>query len=141
MARNIEYNYQIPTKEDDGDEWGAILESFMERMANHVHTGTDSASLTESVEKDTVFYDKSLWIANTGTKEGYHMDIQLPADAQLRNKKVRDFKLTDGTTDNGGWFQAGTKLVEFSPSIEWTSDNTVTIYSNDNSMSLILMVY
>ena len=142
MARDIEYGYKIPTKEDDGDAWGIILENFMEGMANHTHSDGNSASLSESVEKTTLFFAPPWTPINDGIKDGFFYDVGLPDDSLFIHKKVRDYMLTDGTADGNGWFQAGSILIPFNPSFDWIENGEKQrVYSNVGDLALILMVY
>ena len=44
--------YQIPDDRDKGNDVFDTLEAFMERMANHQHTGQDSKTISLNIAKD-----------------------------------------------------------------------------------------
>lgn len=140
MSRDIEYSYKIPTQTDNGDQFGLVIEDFMERMANHTHNGDDSPVLNATIEKKTEIFTN--W---SPVSDGYEMTINTASGTSMSSKVIREFYLTNGADDADGWFTNATTLIRIHPTIVWSQTNVggaydkMTIKCNTNTYNLIVV--
>jgi len=138
MARDIHNGYQVPTKTDDGDEWGEIVETFMERMANHSHSGTDSNELTTKITKNTQTFLATEWQADSRVnKEGFEMTVSCYPTTDIDSGHKRDFYLVD---DNS------IERILIIPTIVWSGSvgqpkDQMTVYTNRDDLNLRVVTY
>lgn len=135
MSKDLEYEYQIPTRVDDGDAWGAILEHAIERLVTHSHNGIDSAPLTTSITKNTTAVSSALWADITtidGTKDGREVTVSAYENTTAATNHVRDFFLVTGTitttVDGDGLTTYGvsgvSERIKINPTVKWATVGT-----------------
>jgi hypothetical protein len=121
-----------PSDKDQGpNEVFAILETFMERIATHSHTGADSKEISVNFSKST--QDLAETVDYTWNAQGDHIyraTITIAAP---------------GTEDNlrSYFYKSPTEVdwVEFQPDVERVDATSYYLFTNDNSIDEIRVVY
>jgi hypothetical protein len=116
---------QKPSDNDVGNDVFNVLETFMDRLATHSHSGADSQKITLNIEKDftTFTVGVDLFWTDLGN-DVYRGQLTVPAGADVDNN-IRRFYYNDGTT----W-------REFFPTVEKIDSTNYYIYSNDNTINV-----
>lgn len=119
-----------PKSGDKGNEdVFAILETFMERMATHSHSGADSSTINLNFEKETQVFTSLTGLTWTDLGEGtYRTSLALPVGVTKTFDQLdRFFYLSrDG----------GTTYQRFYPNVEKIDDSNYYVFSNDNTIDI-----
>lgn len=114
--------YQKPATNDKGQTVFDVLEEFMERMANHSHSGADSREISLNIAKDVSSFQSGVNLLWTlVSTDNYRAELTVAGGA-LYDQTIRKFYLSDGT--------------EFYPTVERIDATTYYIYSNDNTLNI-----
>lgn len=150
--------YQLPQDDDSGSTVFSILEDFMERIATHDHTGSDSKSITANFSKINVIIDTSqspsTWNSSATEPTGSlaagsdiglsSCTIQISTGSSISANKLdttatmdRDAADVVDYTPMLSFFHleqvSGTTKYywqPFNPDYIWTGDQEITLYSN-----------
>lgn len=112
--------YRRPSDGDKGDDIFDVLETFMERIANHSHSGADSRPITLNIQKDiddfvsgtTIFWSdqgNDVWRAQIAVPSGTTYDAS-----------IRKFYL-----------KRGGEFVEFYPTTEKIDAQNMYVFANE----------
>ena len=117
--------YEIPQDSDVGNTVFQILEEYMERMATHSHSGSDSKKISLNIEKDfqTFTVGVDLFWSDQGNNV-YRAQLDTPVAGSV-DGNIRRFYFSDGTT----W-------REFFPTVEKIDNDSYYIYTNDNTINV-----
>ncbi len=124
--------YQKPSPKDQGSDVYDTLEIYMERMANHTHSGSDSQQISLNFTKE--FQDLTVGVDLTWTDLGdsnYRATIAIPAVATY-DGNLRQFLYKPN---------AGGNYKEFKPSVEKIDDNNFYVFANDNTIDLRIVYF
>lgn len=118
--------YEIPATNDKGDTVFSLLETVLERLATHSHSGEDSNKISLNIEKDIEDLQAGvglLW-SDLGN-ENYRATLSVPSGTTY-DTSVRKFYLHDG---NGNF-------AEFYPTVEKIDNNQYYLYANEQLSNL-----
>lgn len=126
--------YIMPTDDDTGNSVFADLETMLERLATHSHTGFDSKSISLNFTKlveEYLFTGGLTWVSvGNGI---YRATIVINSIDANYYDNLRTIFYKDAST-NFQW-------EEFNPRTELISANSYYIYSNDNGIELRTVYY
>jgi hypothetical protein len=117
--------YQKPASKDTGDIWTDVIESFIERIATHSHSGADSKKISLNIAKlpqDITAGIDFTW--NNLGNDVYEASIDLLAPATY-DLNIRKYYYLDGAD-----------YVEFYPTVEKVDSDTILLRSNKNGFDL-----
>lgn len=117
--------YEKPSSKDTGDIWTDIIETFMDRMANHSHSGADSKKITLNIAK--LVQDLTSGVDFTWSDLGddvYEATIDFTSPATY-DDNIRKYYYLDGAN-----------YVEFYPTVEKVDSDTIKLRSNKNGFDL-----
>jgi hypothetical protein len=127
MARNVTGTetytngpYVRPSNNDKGDVVFPLLESIIERLATHSHSGADSNRISLNIEKDVedlIGGVTLLWVDQGN--DTFRAPVAVPAGASYAGS-IRKFYLK----------RAG-NFVEFYPTTEYVDDNNYFVIANE----------
>ena len=137
MARDIGYDYQLPTQTDDGDTWGQILETAINRLVHHQHNGDDSAILTATMEKDRTYYNNAWSHVDNGVKQYYEKVIVLNNSTDIESNHVRDIYLVNGTYNNNTSVTNITEKILINPEIIWTKSDPAVAHPDTMAIRIL----
>ena len=125
-------SYIMPTDDDVGNDVFALLETYLERLALHDHTGDDSISISLNFTKISEDY-----------VVGVALTWSLVADGVYRALvSISDLTPTyDGNLRTMFYQVGGGDWIGFNPRVERVSNTTYYVYSNDNTMNLRTVYY
>ena len=156
--------YQLPQDDDSGATVFSILEEFMERMATHNHTGSDSKSITANFSKINVIHTPS-WNSSAVEPTGSlaatsdiglsSCVIQVSTGSTITANKLdntatmdRDIGDVVDYTPVLSFFHleqvSGTTKYywqPFNPDYIWTGDQEITLYSNVEYSKIRIVQY
>ena len=135
MSRNVQNTenytggpYVLPSNGDRGEaEVFDVLETFLERLATHSHTGQDSTSLTLNIEKDIAEFTNGVdlsWILVSTDR--FRAEIVV-AENKSYDETIRKYFVLDPLTN---------EYKEWYPEVEKATNTSYYIYTNDNTISL-----
>lgn len=125
-------SYIMPTDDDVGNDVFALLETYLERLAVHDHTGDDSVSISLNFSKISEDYISGVSLTWTSIGNGIYralvtiQDITPKFDGNLRTMFYQ--------IGAGDW-------IGFAPRVERVTNTTYYVYSNDNSLNLRTVYY
>lgn len=110
---------QIPEDSDLGNVVFSIMESYMERVATHTHSGADSSKISLNIEKDFTLFTLGVNLFWTDLGNNVHR-AQLPTPlGGSVDGNIRRFYYDDGAT-----------LVEFFPTVEKIDADDYYVYTD-----------
>jgi len=114
--------YEKPTQNDNGDLSGELIEIFMERMARHTHSNTDSNPITLNIDKDET---KILNVDQNWVTDGdlQRITVSSATGSTRLSNHFRKYYIGLDSPTTPVW-------EDFSPSITWISDTEYYLYSN-----------
>jgi len=121
--------YQIPSPKEKGNDIADIMEEFMDRIANHSHTGADSKSISLNFTKevqDLTIAGGLTWVAQANGS--YRAQVTLPLIPTLDN--MRRFFYVDGAY-----------YTEFYPTQEVIDADNIWVYTNDNTIDMRVVYF
>lgn len=124
LGQSHSYKYYKPSALDNGVEYAATIETFMEKMANHTHNGDTSSEIVLSLEKQSINYVSGVDISWVPVADGIHKAI-----ITMSNSNYDDNVRLFFTKIGGNW-------IPFNPKTEKINASTYYIYSNQPTQDL-----
>ena len=137
MSRDLQYGYKLPTRTDNGDEWGDILEDVIERLSTHSHDGADSKILTATMEKNRTYYNNTWSFVDTGTKQYYEKVIALTDSTDIETNHVRDLYLINGTYNSSTSVTDITEKILINPEVVWTKSSATVPHPDTMAIRIL----
>ena len=138
--------YKKPEAGDAGDEWATILESLIDRITTHSHSGSDSKTLTLNISRDTQGLTSPALTWTALDKNGI-LVAGLEATVSYRSNPI---DIAAALPSGTGTFDGNTRhfyklndageYLEFFPTINKLSATTFEIYTNE-AIPTIRIVY
>jgi hypothetical protein len=110
--------YYLPDALDNGVTFAEIIEDFMTRMANHNHSGTDSAPISLNITKLIQEFVSGVNITWSSLGGGVYRSV-IPLDLTSYENNIRFFY----TKVDGEW-------LAFVPETEKIDASTYYVFSN-----------
>jgi len=128
--------YEIPSPKEAGNDVFDILEEFMQRIANHSHTGADSKNISLNIEKSVDEFDFTSLSAPYTWNEfdpvnqpsTYRALLPINSKATGVDENVRFYYYRE--------FRASSEPKRFYPTIEKYDNSNYYIYVNDNTIDI-----
>lgn len=119
---NYSVKYLVPSTDDTGDDFGQVIETFMNRMAAHTHNGQTSEEISLNITKDQdVKSVLQLGYGSPAVGTGLVTSSPQTSPYDANSNNFTEF-LVSTVGDNlvGPW-------VRFSPEVNWLSDTIYTL--------------
>lgn len=116
-----------PIDGDTGDVWADVIETFMDKLANHGHTGADSKTISLNIDKDIEEFEAGVDITWTSEGDGQYSAALTTASGSEFDTHTRTYYL--GTAGGTDW-----RKVHLED--ERVTATTYKVYSNDNTIDL-----